>query len=385
MKRLINKIDKPILIITIVFIIFGSLMILSASSIRSFMEYGVYYQYFIKQLVIITVGLIASYIIIKTPLKTYRYYIYFILIAIITTLIILLISGTITNNMKGWFYLFGFGIQPSEFAKVILIVFMAIYFERIIKTTGSKTELTKLIGFPFGIAAVIIGLVFAQPDYGTALIISSIVGLIFIIIPLQKKIKVSVTLSILGLIAVVLLIVLLSGHSLLKNYQKSRLLDFSSPCKYYREEKGYQVCNGFIAINTGGLFGLGPGNSKQKYLYLPEAHTDFIFPIIVEETGLVTGGIVLLLYALLLSRIVIIGRRSHTLQGYIIAYGVAFYILIHITVNLGGVLGIIPLTGVPLPFLSYGGSYMLSLMVSIAFVQRVEIENKMFFEKNYLK
>lgn len=385
MRRLINKLDKQILIISIVLIIFGSLMILSASSIRSFMEYGIYYKYFMKQLVIISVGLIASYLIIKIPLKTYKYYIYFILIALITTLVILLISGTLTNNVRGWFYLFGFGIQPSEFAKLILIIFMSIYFERIIKTTGSKTELTKLIFFPFGIAAIIVGLIFAQPDYGTALIIMAILGLIFFIIPLEKKIKISSLLLILGIIVVAVIILLLSGKSLLRDYQKSRLIDFRSPCQYYREAKGYQVCNGFIAINTGGLTGVGIGNSKQKYLYLPEAHTDFIFPIIVEETGLIVGGLVLLSYFLLLARIIIVGRRSHTLQGYIIAYGIAFYIFIHIVVNLGGVLGIIPLTGVPLPFLSYGGSYMLTLMMALAFVQRVEIENKIFFEKNYLK
>ncbi len=385
MKRLTSRMDKWLLAITLIFIIFGSLMILNASSVKSIMIYGVYYKYFIKQVIIIAIGLIASIFVLILPLKIYKKsFMYAVLIGLYATLIILIVSGTITNNMKGWFYLFGFGIQPSEFAKLILIVYIAVYFDRVIKTTGSETKIPRIF-FPFALAAAVIILVFAQPDTGTALIISAIIGIIFIILPIEKKIKLGTLFSLSGALFILSLTFLFSGQPFFKSYQKDRITGFISPCKYYKENKGYQVCNGFIAINTGGITGVGIGKSSQKYLYLPEAHTDFIFPIIVEELGLVTGFIILVLYFMLVFRIIIIGNKSHQLQGYIICYGVAFYIFIHILVNLGGVLALIPLTGVPLPFLSYGGSYTLTLIIAIALVQRVNIENEFFSEKIKLR
>ena len=153
--------------------------------------------------------------------------------------------------------------------------------------------------------------------------------------------------------------------------------DYSEPCseeKFY--STGNQVCNGYIAMNNGGLLGRGLGNSTQKYLYLPYAYTDFIFAIIVEELGFVTAIIIILLIFVVLWRIFIIGKRSNSEHGKLICNGVFWYILIHLLVNLGGITGLIPLTGVPLPFLSYGGSYLMCVMVSLAFVQRVAIETK---------
>ena len=153
----------------------------------------------------------------------------------------------------------------------------------------------------------------------------------------------------------------------------NRLL-YTNPCDRYEESSGYQVCNGYIAIDNGGLLGVGVGKSIQKYLYLPESHTDFIFPIIVEEWGLVVGIIIIIIYAILLYIIYQIAKKATNLRNSLIAYGVLIYLLLHISVNLIGVMGIGPLTGVPLPFLSYGGSYTLSLIIAIALVQRVHIE-----------
>ena len=153
--------------------------------------------------------------------------------------------------------------------------------------------------------------------------------------------------------------------------------DFSNPCS---EEKFYttgtQLCNGYIAFNNGGLTGLGLGNSTQKYLYLPEAYTDFIFAITVEELGLISGIVILMLMFIVLWRIFIISKRASTESGKLMCYGIFWYILLHIIVNLGGIMGLIPLTGVPLPFLSYGGSFLICLVTSITIVERVAIESK---------
>ena len=163
--------------------------------------------------------------------------------------------------------------------------------------------------------------------------------------------------------------------------QIGRFTDFGRPCS---EEKFYtggnQVCNSEIAFNNGKITGKGLGNSTQKYLYLPESHTDFIFAIIVEETGFLGGAAVLISFLVIIFTIIRTGAKSNNFRGSMICYGVAIYIFLHIAINLGGVSGLIPLTGVPLPFLSYGGTFTLCLIAGLSLVQRVAIENNL--EKN---
>ena len=161
---------------------------------------------------------------------------------------------------------------------------------------------------------------------------------------------------------------------ILSDAQKSRF-DYFNPCSKY-ETGGYQICNGFIAINDGGLMGVGAGKSKQKYSYIPEPHTDSVFAIIAEEEGFLKCSVIFLLYIVVLYRILNLASKASTLRGRYICLGVAVYIFMHIFLNLGGLFGLIPLTGVPLPFLSYGGSFTISLMVSLAMVQRISVETK---------
>ena len=151
------------------------------------------------------------------------------------------------------------------------------------------------------------------------------------------------------------------------------------------EDTGYQVCNGFIAYHNGGLFGLGLGNSTQKYLYLPEAHTDFIFPILVEELGLIVGILTILGYIYILYRILKIAKKADSIRNSIICYGTFLYLLMHLLINFMGSLALIPLTGVPLPFLSYGGSFNMNVIFMIFIVQRIAIESKQNEEKRLIK
>ena len=130
-----------------------------------------------------------------------------------------------------------------------------------------------------------------------------------------------------------------------------------------------------IAINNGGLFGVGLGNSTQKYMYLPEGHTDFIFPIIVEELGSIVGAVIILLYGFMIFRLIKIARKSKDLTGSLMSYGVAMLILLHVVINLGGILALIPMTGVPLPLLSYGGSITINMVLLLFLALRVSIEN----------
>ena len=176
-------------------------------------------------------------------------------------------------------------------------------------------------------------------------------------------------------LTVTIFLALTIGPKLISSYQLQRFT-FQEPCTRYREATGYQVCNGFIAIKNGGVFGLGFGNSTQKYLYLPEAHTDFIFPIICEELGIIVGGLIILGYGFMLWRILLIAKKATNIRNSILAYGTFIYLSLHIIINLLGVLALMPLTGVPLPLLSYGGSFNINVILLLFMCQRISIESK---------
>ena len=212
-----------------------------------------------------------------------------------------------------------------------------------------------------------------QPDLGTASVLFGITVLIFYALPLKKETRRPINRIFLGGILLAVLSLVLTGGSFLRDYQLDRF-NFLNPCERYEDKTGYQLCNSLIAFKNGGLTGKGIGESTQKYLYLPEAHTDFIFPIIVEEWGLIVGIVIILMYLFILYRTLSIAKKANNLGNAIIAYGVFSYLLFHIAINLIGVMGIGPLTGVPLPFLSYGGSYTLTLLFSMGLVQRVHYE-----------
>lgn len=380
MKRILSKIDKPLLILTIICLVFGLMMVGSASALKAYMKFGDSYYYFKRQLLFIVIGLIGAFIIIKTPLKKWKNLIYLAIIGVIGALIYVLISGKVSNGVTGWLFIKGFGIQPSEFAKTVLIMYFAFTFEKLLKIRN-LSNVGKVL--PFIVPLIFIFLIFEQPDFGTMMILVGITGIIFLMVPYDKKTKfVMITFTIISVLLLAL-VMSVTGKGL-TNSQLSRF-NYKDPCTRYREKTGYQVCNGYIAINSGGILGSGYGNSKQKYLYLPEAHTDFIFAIIIEEMGLIVGILIVLAYFIIIWRIFMIGKRSYNLQGTIICYGVATYIALHVMINLGGVLGIIPLTGVPLPFYSYGGSFMINLLICLALVQRTSVENKMFEQKHLVR
>lgn len=383
MRKLFSKMDIPLFIMVVLYVALGLVMIYSASNITAVVRYGYQpYHFFIRQAIFVLVSFFIGFLIVlRFPTRNYGALAWPLVFLLIGSLALLFVKGKIAGGAISWFDLKYFKVQPSEFAKSILVIFMAIYYN---KLHYKKVKNIYAYFVPLGFAAIIIGLVFMQPDLGSAAIIAGIVFLTFISIPvvqnnIMKFIKIIAIGCILAMVAF-----LYSGNDFLSSIQKGRL-NFRNPCSRYTETTGYQVCNGFIAINNGGLFGVGLGNSTQKYLYLPESHTDFIFPIIVEELGLVTGIIIILGYAYILSRILKIAKTSENLRCSILAYGTFWYFTLHILVNLLGVLALIPLTGVPLPFLSYGGSFTVNAIIMIFVVGRVNIENKINKTKREIK
>ena len=193
---------------------------------------------------------------------------------------------------------------------------------------------------------------------------------LFIFSPIGTKEKLKASL-ISAIILVILLIVRLSitGY-ILSGTQKSRLSNFFNPCSNY-ETTGYQVCNAFIAINNGGLTGVGIGKSTQKYSYIPEPHTDMVFAIISEENGVIVCSFIFICYIIIIYRILKLSMNTRQIKNKYICIGVATYIFMHIFINLGGLFGIIPLTGVPLPFVSFGGSSLLTNFIFIGLLLNI--------------
>jgi len=377
MKKIIQRMDKQILIISVIMFAFGLIMILSASSMESYMRYGYSpFHYFIRQTIFLGIGIIPFIFIIMFPTSKYKHLINVAMFGIIALLIGITIWGSVAKSAQSWFNIGPFSVQPSEFAKIIIIMFLAMYYDK------HKDELDNqwIIMKPLFLCIIIFVLVAIQPDLGTAGIIALLTLVIFCAVPMNKKNRNTFKKIFLGGILVILAILLATGGSFLRDYQYERL-NFLDPCERYQEDSGYQLCNSFIALKNGSISGQGIGESTQKYLYLPESYTDFIFPIIVEECGLIVGIVIIIIYLVLLLRIIKIARCATNVHNSLISYGVFAYIFLHILINLFGVMGMAPLTGVPLPFLSYGGSYTLSLMIALALVQRVAIETNTRKEK----
>lgn len=375
--RKLKDIDKQLLISTIIIIIIGTLSIVSASSRETVSRYDYsVYHYFFRHMEMLLVGFICSIIVFRFSTKSYRLFAPLLWLGILVCLIGLFIYSSIKRGSINWLNIGGFTFQPSEFAKPIIIATLAVFFEFMSNRFLDNPKFNNLIylGLWAVIGLLMPAIVFMQGDLGTALILLGISGMLYLFGPLNNKLKFKylgcmIALAIVGAAG----LFTVRGYLLTKE-QMSRF-NFINPCSKY-EDSGYQICNGLIAINNGGLTGLGIGKSQQKYSYIPDPHTDSIFSIIIEETGLIMGLIIILVYMWMITRIYKIAINAVSIRGRYIAFGALVYLSLHIIFNLGGLLAILPLTGVPLPLISYGGSFTISFMAMLTMVQCVAVETK---------
>lgn len=374
MIKILRGIDKPLLIITIILFALGLVTIFSASNVMAYMlNEADPSRYFTKELGFLAFGLLLSAILFIFPTKKYPLISWSATIFVGFVIFVLAIVGQMVNGMSGWLNSTGSG-QPSEIAKVFIIPLIATFYDHNIKHRDNFV----IMLIPMIVAGIVAFGIVLQGDLGTAIIFFGLCLLMFYFSPVGRKIKLKCTFF--GLIVAAFLALIVFGFDVISEDKMERF-NYSNPCDRYITY-GNQLCNGYIAINGGGLTGKGLGDSTQKYLYLPEAHTDFIFAIYVEELGAIGAIALFVLYFMLLVRIIVIGKRSSKLANSLICYGVSFYLFMHIMVNLTGVLGLLPMTGVPLPFLSYGGSICLSIIFALTMVQRIAYENN---EKNLQK
>ena len=378
--------NKGILFITLGLAILGAFLILDASSISSVLRYhnSSPYYYFERQLIMILVGLVGSFIVLKFPTKTYKMISLLISLGCLGIIVFTFgwskISGsisTVTINIGNIVF------QPAEILKVSLIMYMGAYY-------GEWANLKYKSKFsairPLLLCAVSAIVILLGGDFGTAAIMCALYALVFVCVPTKEN-WIKIFKGIVVFLLVFSICVLKFGYlvlpeSVLEGGGRLSRFNYKNACDRYEDQSGYQVCNGYIAIDNGGVSGVGVGNSVQKYLYLPESHTDFIFPIVVEEFGIISGVAIIIAYMVLLYLVFKVAVDTHELKNSIICYGIGIYFMLHVFINLGGVLGIIPVTGVPLPFLSYGGTFCICMLGSFAIVQRINMENKMYKDLN---
>lgn len=373
--------DKTLLFVSLIMIIFGTLNIVTASSREAVVNRGAnVFYYFYRHGAILLMSFVGFIIMVATPTKKYSKWMPAIYVVIVGLNLYLVIRGlrakmlnidTSTRGANNWINLGFFKLQPSEIAKPILIVVSSLLFtmhDKLFK--NFKIKHTEQLGKILCLCLIIPVLVFFQKDAGTAIILFGIFISIYLASPISMKEK----FKSIFLIIIIGIIGLIFSGKLLSGAQKSRL-DYFNPCSKY-EYNGYQICNAFIAINNGGLSGLGMGKSTQKYSYIPEPHTDMVFAIIAEEQGVLKCSLIFLGYIVILLKILNLASKVKKLTHKYICIGASTYMFLHIFINLGGLFGVIPLTGVPLPFLSYGGSFTLSFIATLGIIQRIHIETK---------
>lgn len=280
-------------------------------------------------------------------------------------LIAVLIFGQTVRGTKGWFNLFGFGLQPVEFIKIILILFLSDYFSSL----ATKVKTTKHFLISAFFTFILAGLVMLQPDFGSALILLAI--WLVLVIAADFNLKYLISVALVG-------VVLFSSawFFFFKDYQKERIQTFLNPTANSLES-GYNISQAIIAIGSGGLTGKGVGFGSQSQLkFLPEAQNDFIFAVIAEELGLLGVVLVLSFYFILFFRCFRILKDINNDFGIYFLIGSGSLIFIQMFINIGMNLGIMPVVGLSLPFISYGGSSLLSLMIIIGIMQNIIIKSR---------
>ncbi len=360
-----KKVDYLLFIAVITLILFGLIMIFSASSIWAEYKFNDSFKYVKQQGLFIIIGIILMHTVSKIDYKWYYKKTNLILLICLFLLVLVLIPGigSVRNGSRSWFGIGSFGIQPSEFAKLGLIIFTAKYLSQ---NNKFLKDIRKGVIPILLVLFLIFGLIMLQPDFGTGMIIVvSILAMLFIA---GVNIKFFIGLGILGVGGIV-------GLIAIAPYRMDRITSFIDPWKDPLGT-GFQIIQSLYAIGPGGLLGQGFLNSRQKQFYLPEPQTDFIFSIISEEFGVLGVIIVCGLFLLVLYRGIKIGLQTDDLFAKYLAFGMIFQIIVQTIMNLMVVIGLIPVTGVTLPFLSYGGSSLLISMISVGILLNISRYDK---------
>ena len=354
------KFDKWLFFTVLVLMLFGVLMIYSSSYIWAEYRFNNEFHYVIYQGAFVIIGIVLMIVLSKIPHEFYYKNANKMLLLSFILLILVLIPGigSVRNGSRSWFGIGSFGVQPSEFAKMSLIVFASKYLE---KSNKFLKDYKKGVIPILAILLLTFGLIMLEPDFGTGMIlVVSVIALLFVA---GVNMKFFLYLGIIGAVGIVVLI-------LIAPYRMDRITSFLDPWSDPLGT-GFQIIQSLYAIGPGGLLGMGLFNSRQKHFYLPEPQTDFIFSIISEELGVLGVILVTSLFGMIMYRGIKIALKQERLFSKYLSFGLTFQIIIQTLLNLMVVIGLIPVTGVTLPFLSYGGSSLLISCLSIGILLNI--------------
>ena len=360
------KRDSKILRIAVIILMIISLfMIYSASYVWAEYKFNNPFKYVINQGIFSIIGLFIMVFISKINHKLYFRHATTILLVCIVLLILVLIPGLgiVRNGSRSWFGIGSFSIQPSEFSKLGLIIFTSKYLS---KSNKFLKDYKKGVFPILFVLLLIFGLIMLEPDFGTGMII--VVTIISLLYISGVDMKFFIGLFILGVIGIV-------GLIIIAPYRMDRITSFVNPWSDPLGT-GFQIIQSLYAIGPGGLFGVGYLNSRQKAFYLPEPQTDFIFSIIAEEFGIVGTLVILTLFGIILYRGIKIALKQEDLFSKYLSFGLIFQLIVQVIMNLSVVIGLIPVTGVTLPFMSYGGSSLLTSLVGIGILLNISKGNE---------
>jgi cell division protein FtsW len=349
--RRTHQVDYTLLGAALLLVCIGIVMIYSASAIWAEQNMGQSLYFFKRQLIWAAIGLVAMNLASRFDYNRYREYVAPVFFVTMLGLIGALASPAIAG-VRRWVRVGPIGLQPAEFAKLTAVLFLAYYLDR--KRSKTGTLVSGLVA-PILVLGILLGLIGKEPDLGTPALMF-VVAMLLIFIGGGKVKNV-----LYGILASLPLL----AYELIKYpYRVKRMMNFLAP---FDDAKGtgYQLAQAILAVGSGGWFGKGFGASQLKLMYLPTPHTDFIFPVICEELGLLGALGLLSLFILLLVRGVRIARRAPNLFGTLLAAGITFTICLQAFFNMGMSIGLLPTKGIPLPFISFGGSSLLATLIGI--------------------
>ena len=362
-KNLIVKgeyFDYVLLFVIIFLVCFGLVMVYSTSSYKAYLTFGDAAYYFKRQLFFCIAGFVFMYFVSKMNYHKWKKFSGLIYLVMLMLQVAVLLIGAESHGAKRWIYIGPIGFQPSEFAKIGMVLFMA---HLISSKAGVINKFTELLKIYF-VGIIIVALI-AIENLSTAVVIMAIIIIMtFITSPKYKQFFV------LGSIAIVFVVVFITSAG----YRGERIDAWLDPENH---DKGYQTMQSLYAIGSGGIFGKGLGQSMQKLGFIPESHNDMIFSVVCEELGFFGAICVIIMFMFLIWRCVIIADNARDLYGSLIVIGIMTHIAVQVIINLAVVTNTMPNTGVPLPFISYGGSSMVFILIEMGVVLSVSRQIKL--------
>lgn len=340
--------------VALALLLVGLAAVSSASAVLSFQRFGHNNYYFFRQLGFVGAGLVAMFMVSRIDYHVWKKFSWFVLLGSAAVLGMVLIPGIgfQSSGTRAWFNLGSFLLQPSEFVKLGLVFYLSSWFDRKI---GAENNFWFGIVPPLAAAGLLVGLVLVESDLGTAMIYAVIASTMFFVAGARYRYLVG-----LGAFGVVLLTLLIKAAP----YRIARITAFLNPGGD-PQGIGYHIAQALIAIGSGGLWGYGFGASRQKHSYLPESIGDSIFAVMAEELGFVRILVVILLFAAFAVLGLRLAKRAPDRFGMLAAVGITAWVVFQALINMGAISGVLPLTGITLPFISYGGSSVLALCIAV--------------------